>query len=125
MVRQIRVSKLDIFKRKLYADFESNSSKLLGVPSSRVREVFADRDEDINAKFEAAWDFGGAPFMRQEMSMTLATLELVYHETEIGRELTDQEQTHRYASWNIGLDAKTIDDYYLNKQKQSETAKSQ
>ena len=63
--------------------------------------------------------------MRQEMSMTLATLELVYHETEIGRELTGQEQTHRYASWNIGLDAKTIDDYYLNKQKQSEAAKSQ
>ena len=125
MVRPKRVSKLDRSKRKLYAEFESNSFKLLGVPSSRVREVFADRDEDINANFEAAWDFGGAPFMRQEMSMTLATLELVYYETEIGRELTDQEQTHRYASWNIGLDAKTIDDYYLNKQKQSEAAKSQ
>ena len=125
MVKPKRVSKLDLFKRKLYAEFESNSFKLLGVPSSRVREVFADRDEDINANFEAAWDFGGAPFMRQEMSMTLATLELVYHETEIGQELTDQEQTHRYASWNIGLDAKTVDDYCLNKQKQSEAAKSQ
>ena len=125
MVRQIRVSKLDIFKRKLYAEFESNSVKLLGVPSSRVREVFADRDEDINAKFEAAWDFGGAPFMRQEMSMTLAILELIYHESDIGRQLTVQEQTDRYASWDIGLDAKTIDDYYLNKQKQSETAKPQ
>ena len=73
---------MDPFKRNLYAEFESNCFKLLGVPSSRVREVFADRKTDINAKFEGAWDFGGAPFMRQEMSMTIAVLELVYHETE-------------------------------------------
>ena len=87
--------------------------------------MFAARDEDINVKFEAAWAFGGAPFMRQEMSMTLAILELIYHESDIGRQLTVKEQTDRYVSWDIGLDAKTIDDYYLNKQKQSEAAKSQ
>ena len=108
------------FKRNLYAEFESNCFKLLGVPSSRVREVFADRDTDINAKFEAAWNFGGAPFMRQEMSMTIAILELVYHETKIDRKLTDQERTERYVSWDIGLDAKTVDEYYLHKEKQKQ-----
>lgn len=109
------------FKRNLYSEFESNCFKLLGVPSSRVREVFADRDTDINAKFEAAWDFGGAPFMRQEMSMTIAILELVYHQTEIDRELTDEERTERYVSWNIGLDAETVDEYYSMKQNQDKS----
>ena len=113
------------FKRNLYAEFESNCFKLLGVPSSRVREVFADRDTDINAKFEAAWNFGGAPFMRQEMSMTIAILELVYHETEIDRQLTDEERTERYASWNIGLDADTIEEYYSTKEKLKEVAQKE
>jgi len=113
------------FKQNLYAEFESNCFKLLGVPSSRVREVFADRDTDINAKFEAAWNFGGAPFMRQEMSMTIAILELVYHETEIDRQLTDEERTERYASWNIGLDADTIEEYYSTKEKLKEVAQKE
>ena len=111
------------FKRNLYAEFESNCFKLLGVPSSRVREVFADRDTDINAKFEAAWDFGGAPFMRQEMSMTIAILELVYHETEIDRQLTDEERAERYASWNIGLDADTVEEYYQKKHQLTQATK--
>jgi len=113
------------FKQNLYAEFESNCFKLLGVPSSRVREVFADRDTDINAKFEAAWNFGGAPFMRQEMSMTIAILELVYHETEIDRQLTDEERTERYASWNIGLDADTVEEYYSTKEKLKEVAQKE
>jgi len=113
------------FNQNLYAEFESNCFKLLGVPSSRVREVFADRDTDINAKFEAAWNFGGAPFMRQEMSMTIAILELVYHETEIDRQLTDEERTERYASWNIGLDADTIEEYYSTKEKLKEVAQKE
>ena len=116
MVRLKRICKLDLFKRNLYAEFESNCFKLLSVPSSRVREVFADRDNDINAKFEAAWEFGGAPVMRQEMSMTIAILELVYHETEIERQLTDEERVEGYASWDIGLDAETVEEYYLKQQ---------
>ena len=113
------------FKQNLYAEFESNCFKLLGVPSSRVREVFADRDTDINAKFEAAWNFGGAPFMRQEMSMTIAILELVYHETKIDRKLTDQERTERYVSWDIGLDPETVDKYFQKKQEQKTSAEHQ
>ena len=65
---------MDPFKRDLYAEFESNCFKLLGVPSSRVREVFADRKTDINAKFEAAWDFGGAPFGRFSKTKDLIPL---------------------------------------------------
>ena len=55
------------FKEKLYEEFESNSYKLMGVPGNRVREVLAKYGEDIDAEFEAAWDFGGAAFMRQCM----------------------------------------------------------
>ncbi|MDB0016446.1 hypothetical protein N9E28_02735 [Alphaproteobacteria bacterium] len=58
---------MDPFKEKLYEEFEANSQKLLGVPDNRVREVLSDKGEDIDAEFEAAWDFGGAAFMRQCM----------------------------------------------------------
>ena len=47
------------FKEKLYEELEANSYKLLGVPGNRVREVLSDKGEDIDAEFEAAWDFGG------------------------------------------------------------------
>ena len=82
------------FKAKLYEEFEDNAFKLMGVSGDRVREVLGNRGEDIDADFEAAWSFGGAPFMRQTMSMVLATLELVYHESDIGRQLTDEEQKY-------------------------------
>ena len=59
-----RNSNLDPFKEKLYEELEANSYKLLGVPGNRVREVLSDKGEDIDAEFEAAWDFGGAAFMR-------------------------------------------------------------
>ena len=47
------------FKEKLYEEFEANSFKLLGAPGNRVREVLSDKGEDIDAEFEAAWDFSG------------------------------------------------------------------
>lgn len=97
------------FKKKLYEEFEVNSYKLMGVPGNRVREVLAERGEDIDAKFEAAWDFGGAPFMRQTMSMTLAILELVYYESEIGKQLSEDEQSERFESHDIGLDKEARD----------------
>ena len=44
-----RINKLNPFKKNLYAEFESNSFKLMGVPSSRVREVLGERGHDLNA----------------------------------------------------------------------------
>lgn len=113
------------FKAKLYEEFEDNAFKLMGVSGDRVREVLGKRGENIDADFEAAWRFGGAPFMRQEMSMTIAILELVYHETKIDRKLTDQERTERYASWDIGLDPETVDKYFQKKQEQKTSAEHQ
>ena len=111
---------MDPFKKNLYAEFESNSFKLMGVPSSRVREVLGERGHDLDAEFEATFDFAGIAFMRQKISMTLARLELVYYETKIDRQLTDEEQTERYTAWDIGLNAKTIDEYYSTQEKQEE-----
>ena len=37
--------------------------------------------------FEADWHFVDAPFVRQTISMSLATLELVYYETKTGANL--------------------------------------
>ena len=113
-----RNSTLDPFKEKLYEEFEANSYKLLGVPGNRVREVLSDKGEDIDAEFEAAWDFGGAAFMRQCMSLTLCRLEQIYHERDLGRHLTQDEADERYTAWDIGLDAQTIDEYYLKKRQQ-------
>ena len=110
------------FKEKLYEEFEANSYKLMGVSGNRVREVLAEHGEDIDADFEAAWDFGGAAFMRQCMSLTLCRLEQVYHERDSGRHLTEDEADERYTAWDIGLDAKTIDEYYFKKREQDEAA---
>ena len=112
-------------KEKLYEEFEANSYKLLGVPGNRVREVLSDKGEDIDAEFEAAWDFGGAAFMRQCMSLTLCRLEQIYHERDLGRNLTQNEADERYTAWDIGLDTKTIDEYYLKKQEQDEAVQGQ
>ena len=49
-------------------------------------------------------------------------LEQVYHERDLGRHLTQDEADERYTGWDIGLDAKTIDEYYLEKQEQDEVA---
>ena len=99
------------FKAKLYAEFEDNCFKVLGVSSNRVREVLNEHNDDIDAKFEAAWKFSGASFMRQTMSMTLATLEMVYHEASIGRELTLEEQDERINSLGIGLNSEIKSDW--------------
>ena len=109
------------FKAKLYEEFEDNAFKLMGVSGDRVREVLGKRGEDIDADFEAAWRFGGAPFMRQTMSMVLATLELVYHDSDIGRQLSDEEQISRFESHDIGLDREAVDAWREITKAQSET----
>jgi hypothetical protein len=118
------LSVMNQFKEKLYEEFEANSYKLMGVPGNRVREVLAKYGEDIDAEFEAAWNFGGAAFMRQCMSLTLCRLEQIYHERDLGRHLTQDEADERYTAWDIGLDANTIGEYYLKKQEQDEGAQA-
>ena len=50
--------------------------------------------------------------MRQKMSHILCSLELVYYETEIGRQLTEDEKLERYKNWNIGLNMETLNACY-------------
>ena len=100
---------MDKFKRKLYAEFESNCFKIFGVPGARVREVLSERGDDLFEMYEEAWDYGGTVFMRQTMAFTILSLEAVYHETDIGRELTVEERNDRFESFGIGMSADTID----------------
>ena len=79
------------------------------MPADRVREVLGARDENIDEMIESAWEFGGAQFARTTFNMVLATLNLVYHETEIGRELTDAEKIARYESFDVGLTKEIMD----------------
>ena len=113
------------FKEKLYEEFEANSYKLMGVPGNSVREVLAKYGEDIDAEFEAAWDFGGAAFMRQCMSLTLRRLEQIYHERDLGKHLTQDEADERYTAWDIGLDTRSIDEYFAKKREQDEADERQ
>lgn len=76
----------DPFKQKLNDEFEQNSFKVLGVPTDRIREVLSEHGEDIDAEFDAAWNFGGANFIRLTMNFKLADLETLYHEIETGVE---------------------------------------
>ena len=110
------------FKQKLYDEFEQNSFKVLGVPGDRVREVLGARGENIDADFEAAWEFGGASYMRISMSMVLATLELVYYQTEIDRELTEDERIQRYESFEIGLNKEIMDAWHDKRYEQLKAA---
>ena len=95
----IEACKMDPFKKGVYDEFEGNCQHVLGVSGDRVREVLLERGHDIFEEFEAAFEFAGAAFMRQSMSWRLCALEQVYHETKIGRELTDDEQLERFTNW--------------------------
>ena len=106
------------FKQKLYDEFEQNSFKVLGVPTDRIREVLSQHGEDIDAEFEAAWNFGGVSFMRLSMNFKLAALESLYHEIGTGIELTPEERRSRFKSLGIGLNEDTLDTYYKQRDEQ-------
>ena len=116
---------MDKFKHKLYKEFDDNAFTVLGVSGDRVREVLAERGQDIDTEFEEAWNFGGASFMRQSMCMVLVILERVYHETEIGRELNDEEFIQRVESFRIGLDEEVIYAWQDMKIKQTNNAEAE
>ena len=105
-------SQMNPFKKRLYDEFEDHAYKVLGVSGERAREVLGERGHDIDGDFEAAYEFAGAAFMRQKMSHILCSLELVYYETEIGRQLTEDEKLERFKNWNIGLNMETLNAYY-------------
>ena len=74
-------SKMNPFKKRLNDDFEYHAYQVLSVSGDRVREVLSERGHDIDADFEAAYEFAGAAFMCQKMRHILCSLELVYYET--------------------------------------------
>ena len=115
-------NKMDPFKKRLYDEFEDHAYTVLGVSGDRVREVLGERGHNIDADFEAAYEFAGAAFMRQKMSHILCSLELVYYETEIGRQLTEDERLERYTNWDIGLNMETLNAYYYTSISQQEAA---
>ena len=117
------VSEMDPFKKRVYDEFEAHCQHVLSVSSGRVREVLLERGHDIFEEFEAAYEFAGAAFMRQSMSWRLCALEQVYHETKIGRKLTDDEQLERFTNWDVGLNAEILDAYYYTCMTQQEAEK--
>ena len=99
------------FKQNLYDEFDANCYKVFGVSGTRVHEVLSERDDDLYEVFEQAFDHGGTAFMRLKMLMSIARLEMVYYETKIGRELSQDEMDERFESLGIGLNADTIAEY--------------
>ena len=65
------------------------------------------------------WNFMGKKQWKCHFS-----LEQFYHETKIGRELTDDEQLERFTNWDVGLNAEILDAYYytcmIQQEKKSE-----
>jgi len=99
------------FKLNLYDEFDANCYKVFGVSGTRVHEVLSERSDDLYEVFEQAFDHGGVAFMRLKMLMSIARLEMVYYETKIGRELSQDEMDERFESLGIGLNADTIAEY--------------
>ena len=120
-----KARKMNRFKKRLYDEFEDHAYKVLGVSGDRVREVLGERGHDIDAEFEAAYEFAGAAFMRQKMSHILCSLELVYYETEIGRQLKEDERLERYTNWDIGLNMESLNAYYYTAISQQEAEEQQ
>ena len=116
-------SKMDPFKKRVYDELEANCQHVLGVSGDRVREVLLERGHDIFEEFEAAYEFAGAAFMRQSMSWRLCALEQVYHETKIGRVLTDDEQLELFTNLDVGLNAEILDAYYYTCMTQQDAEK--
>ena len=58
--------------------------------------------------------------MRLKMSHILCSLELVYYETKIGQQLTEDERLERYTNWEIGLNMETLNAYYYTAVSQQE-----
>jgi hypothetical protein len=123
----IEVSEMDPFKKRVYDEFEANCQHILGVSSDRVRGVLLECGHDIFQEFEVTCEFAGTAFMRQSMTWRLCALERVYHETKIGRELTDDEQLERFTNWDVGLNAEILNAYYYTcmtqQEQKSETKK--
>ena len=117
--RELKES-MNKFKAKLYAEFESNCFKIFGVPGARVREILTFPGEDLFEMYEEAWNYGGAVFMRQTMAFTILSLEAIYHETEIGRDLTIEERAGRFESFDIGMDTITIEAWHKTRVAQLE-----
>jgi hypothetical protein len=99
------------FKQNIYDEFDANCYKVFGVSGTRVHEVLSERGDDSYEVFEQAFDHGGAAFMRLKMLMSIARLEMVYYETKIGRELSQDEMDERFEGLGIGLNADTIAEY--------------
>ena len=99
------------FKQNLYDEFDANCYKVFGVSGTRVHEVLSERGDDLYEVLEQAFDHGGAAFMRLKMLMSIATLETVYYETKVGKELSKDEMDERFESLGIGLNADTIAEY--------------
>ena len=99
------------FKQNLYDEFDANCYKVFGVSGTRVHEVLSERSDDLYEVFEQAFDHGGVAFMRLKMLMSIARLEMVYYETKIGRELSQDEMDERFEGLGIGLNADTIAEY--------------
>ena len=104
-------SKMNRFKKRLYDEFEDHAYKVLGVSGDRVREVLGERGHDIDADFEAAYEFAVAAFMRQKMSHILCSLELVYYETKIGLELTEHSFKQEFLSYVLQCYLRRVDGY--------------
>ena len=99
------------FKAKLYNEYEANCNSIFGVSGERVREVLSERGNDLFELYEEAWSYGGARFMRLTMAYTILTLEVIYHQEREGVSLSDEQRHSRYASFKIGLDEESINEW--------------
>ena len=105
----------DLFEANLYSEFETNALKILNMSGDKVREMLANFGEDLDAQFTAAWNYGGASFMRQTMSMTLLNLDRVFQETDLKRQLSEDEFNERAVKFDIGMTPEVIDSWYQQK----------
>ena len=82
----------DIFKNKIYEEFEQNLYRILNISLDEYRDLFEQHNDNPLEDFEATYANEGAEKMRIAMNWSITNLSMIYRERELGREMTGPER---------------------------------
>jgi hypothetical protein len=81
----------DIFKNKIYTEFEQNLYRILNISLDEYRTIFEQHNDDPFEEFETIYANDGAEKMRITMNWAIVNLSVIYQERELGRKMTGPE----------------------------------
>ena len=93
----------NIFKEKIYKDFETNLNRILGMSFEEFKNVLGQEKNSLTERYEAAYDSGGPKKMRFYMNWSIANLSIIFTEQDISRPMTNEEKAAHRNNLGLGL----------------------